>query len=54
MLISEYFGGGLVVLETESGSVIKRLQLGRGASGILVPPEAVRATSRSPATMRSP
>ena len=43
VLISEIFGGGLVVLDTESGSVIKRLQLGRGASGILVPPDGARA-----------
>ncbi len=43
VLISEIFGGGLVVLDTESGSVIKRLELGRGASGILVTPDGARA-----------
>ena len=43
MLISEIFGGGLIVLDADSGSVIKRLELGRGASGILVPPDGARA-----------
>ncbi len=43
VLISEIFGGGLIVLDADSGSVIKRLKLGRGASGILVPPDGARA-----------
>ena len=37
-LISELGGGGLIVLDTANGTVKKRLRLGRGASGILIPP----------------
>ncbi len=40
-LVSE-IGGGLVVLDTGSRSVTKRLKLGRGASGILIPPGGAR------------
>jgi YVTN family beta-propeller protein len=43
VLISEIFGGGLIVLDAENGSLVKRLPLGRGASGILVTPDGARA-----------
>ena len=43
VLISEIFGGGLIVLDAENGSLVKRLPLGRGASGILVTPDGSRA-----------
>ena len=43
VLISEIFGGGLIVLDASTGSEIKRLKLGRGASGILVTPDGSRA-----------
>ena len=43
VLISEISGGGLIVLDASTGSEIKRLKLGRGASGILVPPDGARA-----------
>ncbi len=43
VLISEIFGGGLIVLDASTGSEIKRLPLGRGASGILIPPDGSRA-----------
>ena len=42
-LVSEIGGGGLIVLDTGSRNVIKRIRLGRGASGILVPPRGGRA-----------
>jgi hypothetical protein len=34
-------GGGLVALEVVTGSVKKRIKLGRGASGILIPPDGM-------------
>ena len=37
-LVSELGGGGLIVLDTGSRQVTKRIKLGRGASGILIPP----------------
>ena len=43
VLISEIFGGGLIVLDAENGSLVKRLPLGRGASGILVTPDGLHA-----------
>jgi YVTN family beta-propeller protein len=42
-LISEIGGGGMVVVDTTTRSVVKRLPLGRGASGILIPPGGTRA-----------
>ena len=42
-LVSEIGGGGLVVLDTATRSVKKRVPLGRGASGILIPPDGRRA-----------
>jgi YVTN family beta-propeller protein len=42
-LLSEIRGGDLVVVETATRSVVKRLPLGRGASGILIPPGGTRA-----------
>ena len=41
-LISE-LRGGLVVLDVSSGTVTKRLALGRGTSGILIPPDGTLA-----------
>jgi DNA-binding beta-propeller fold protein YncE len=42
-LISETGGGGLVVLDVATGAVTKRLNLGRGASGILIPSDGSKA-----------
>ena len=42
-LISQIGGGGLVVLDTYTGTVKKRHPLGRGASGILIVPDGSRA-----------
>ena len=42
-LLSEIGGGGLVVVDTTTRSVVKRVPLGRGASGILIPPGGTRA-----------
>jgi YVTN family beta-propeller protein len=42
-LVSEIGGGGLIVLDTGSRTVTKRIRLGRGASGILIPPGGQRA-----------
>src|SRR5262249_27258876 len=42
-LVSEIMGGDLIVLDTSGRSVIKRIKLGRGASGILIPPDGSRA-----------
>ena len=42
-LVSELGGGGLIVLDTSSRSVTRRIKLGRGASGILIPPGGARA-----------
>jgi YVTN family beta-propeller protein len=42
-LVSEIAGGGLVVLDTATRAVTKRISLGRGASGILIPPDGGRA-----------
>jgi YVTN family beta-propeller protein len=42
-LVSEIAGGGLVVLDTSARSVTKRVALGRGASGILIPPDGLHA-----------
>ncbi len=42
-LVSEIAGGGLVVLDTATRAVTKRISLGRGASGILIPPGGARA-----------
>ena len=44
-LVSELGGGGLIVLDTGSRSVTKRIRLGRGASGILIPPGGSVPTS---------
>ena len=38
-LVSEIAGGDLIVLDVGTRSVTKRIKLGRGASGILVPPD---------------
>ena len=43
VLISEIGGGGLVVLDVATGAVKTRLNLGRGASGILIPPDGSKA-----------
>jgi YVTN family beta-propeller protein len=43
VLVSEIGGGDLIVLDAASRSVIKRITLGRGASGILVTPDGSRA-----------
>jgi YVTN family beta-propeller protein len=42
-LVSEIGGGDLIVLDVARRSVIKRIKLGRGASGILIPPDGSRA-----------
>jgi YVTN family beta-propeller protein len=42
-LVSEIGGGGVIVLDTTNRSVTKRVPLGRGASGILIPPDGSRA-----------
>ncbi len=42
-LVSEIAGGGLVVLDTRARTVTKRVALGRGASGILIPPDGLHA-----------
>ena len=42
-LVSAIRGGGLVVLDTATRSVTKRLPLGSSASGILIPPDGARA-----------
>ena len=42
-LVSEIGGGGLIVLDVGTRTVKKRVPLGRGASGILIPPEGGRA-----------
>ncbi len=42
-LVSELGGGGIVVLETGTHTVMKRVPLGHGASGILIPPDGARA-----------
>jgi YVTN family beta-propeller protein len=42
-LVSEIRGGGLVVVDTTARSVVKRVPLGHGASGILIPPGGARA-----------
>ena len=42
-LVSEIGGGDLIVLDVVNRSVIKRIKLGRGASGILIPPDGSRA-----------
>jgi YVTN family beta-propeller protein len=42
-LVSEIRGGDLVVVDTATRAVVKRLPLGRGASGILIPPGGARA-----------
>ncbi len=42
-LVSEIGGGGLVVIDVATKTVKKRLTLGRGASGILIPPDGKRA-----------
>jgi DNA-binding beta-propeller fold protein YncE len=42
-LVSEIGGGDLIVLDVASRSVIRRIKLGRGASGILIPPDGSRA-----------
>jgi YVTN family beta-propeller protein len=42
-LVSEIRGGGLVVLDTATRSVMKRVPLGRAASGILIPPDGALA-----------
>ena len=47
-LVSEIGGGGVIVLDTTTRSVTKRVPLGRGASGILIPPTARAPTSPSP------
>jgi DNA-binding beta-propeller fold protein YncE len=42
-LVSEIGGGDLIVLDVAGRSIIKRIALGRGASGILVTPDGSRA-----------
>ncbi len=42
-LDSEIGVGGVIVLDTGDRTVIKRIKLGRGASGILIPPGGERA-----------
>jgi YVTN family beta-propeller protein len=43
VLVSEIGGGDLIVLEAASRTVVRRIPLGRGASGILIPPDGSRA-----------
>ena len=55
-LVSEIGGGGLVVLDTSTRSVTKRVPLGRGASGILIPPDGhacLRGSHRRATSSRS-
>jgi YVTN family beta-propeller protein len=42
-LVSEIGGGGIVIVATDSRTVTKRVPLGHGASGILIPPDGARA-----------
>ncbi|HWE36109.1 MAG TPA: YncE family protein [Isosphaeraceae bacterium] len=42
-LVSDLFGGELIVMDVAKGTVVERLKLGRGASGILIPPGGERA-----------
>ena len=43
VLVSEIGGGDLIVLDAASRTVVRRIPLGRGASGILIPPDGSRA-----------
>ena len=43
VFISELGGGGLIILDASSGSEVKRMKLGRGASGILMSPDGSHA-----------
>jgi YVTN family beta-propeller protein len=42
-LVSEIGGGDLIVLDVAGRAIIKRIKLGRGASGILITPDGTRA-----------
>jgi DNA-binding beta-propeller fold protein YncE len=42
-LVSDIFGGEVIIIDVASQAVKARVQIGRGASGILVPPDGSRA-----------